>query len=101
MFLTRCSPRGSKRELELALDLVEGGAGDHDAARLGQLLEPGGDVYAVAVDVAVALDDHVAQVDADAEADAPVLGTSASRSAMPRWIAAAQRDRIDHARELA
>ena len=44
-------------------------AGDADAARLGQRLQPRGDVDAVAVDV-VALDDDVAEIDADAEDDA-------------------------------
>ena len=54
--------------------MVVGGAGDHDPAGLGQLLEPGGDVDPVAVEVAVALADHVAEVDADPEADALGLG---------------------------
>ena len=45
---------------------------DQDAARLGKLLQAGGDVDAVAVDV-LAVDDHVAEVDADAERK-PVLG---------------------------
>ena len=48
-------------------------AGDADAAGLGEALEAGRDVDAVAEDVAV-LDDDVADVDADAEPDAPVLG---------------------------
>ena len=47
--------------------------GDADAARLGQRLQPRGDIDAVAVDV-VAIGDHVAEVDADAEGDALVLG---------------------------
>ena len=58
---------------ELAPEVVEGRAGDHDPAGLGELLEPGGDVHPVAVDV-LALDDHVAEVDADPEADALRLG---------------------------
>ena len=36
-------------------------------------LQPRGDIHALAVDV-VALDDHVAQVDADAQDDALALG---------------------------
>jgi hypothetical protein len=39
----------------------------------------------------VFLNDHVAEVDADAEPDLLLLGTSGSRSAMPRWISTAQR----------
>ena len=46
--------------------MIEGGAGDHDAAGLGQALQPRRDVDAVAVNV-VALDDDVAEVDADPE----------------------------------
>jgi hypothetical protein len=47
-------------------------ARNEDAARIGQRLEPRGDVDTVAVDV-VAFDDHVTQVDADAEFDAAVI----------------------------
>ena len=52
--------------------MVVGGAGDGHAAGLGQRLHAVGDVDAVAVDV-VALDDHVAEIDADAELN-PLLG---------------------------
>ena len=61
-------------ERELALDLVKRGAGDADAAGFGQRLKPGSDVDAVAVDGAVFLLDHIAQVDADAKLHAPVFG---------------------------
>ena len=54
--------------------MVGGGTRDHDPAWLRHLLEPGGDVDAVAVEVPVLLSDHVAEVDADAEADAVLLG---------------------------
>ncbi len=53
---------------ELPLDLIVGRAGDDDAAGLGQPLQPVGDIDAVAMDV-VALDNDVAEVDADAELD--------------------------------
>src|SRR5580704_6629277 len=43
--------------------------GDEHAAGIGQGFDPGGDVDAVAVEV-VALDDHVAEIDADAQFDA-------------------------------
>jgi hypothetical protein len=51
---------------ELALDLVVGLPGDADATGLGDRFEPSGDVYAVADDV-LAFDQHVAEIDADAE----------------------------------
>ena len=60
--------------MQFAFDLVEGRAGDANAARLGQLLKPRGDVHAIAVDGSVVLLDHIAQVDADAKLHAPVLG---------------------------
>src|SRR3546814_12230386 len=50
-------------------DLVAGCPGQADAAGLGQALQAGRDVDAVAVDIVVLVDD-VAEVDADAEADA-------------------------------
>ena len=55
-------------ELEPGADLLAHRRGDADAAGLGQGLEARGDVDAVAEDV-VALDDHVAEIDADAELD--------------------------------
>ena len=61
--------------------------------------EAGGDVHAVAVDVVI-LDDDVAEVDADAERDAPVLG----QLSLALGDAVLDRDRafdgIDDAREL-
>ena len=56
---------------------------DADAARLGDAFQPRGDVDAVAEDV-VALDDDVADIDADAEFDARSAAPAALRSAMPR-----------------
>ena len=55
-------------EGELALDLIVDVAGDADAAGIGQSFESGSNVHAVAVDVAV-LVDEVAEVDADPQAD--------------------------------
>ena len=87
------------RHRQLADHLVESGGGDHDAAGLGQAFQPGGDVDAVAVEI-VAVDQHVAQVDADAKADALVLGSAG----LPLHHAALDvdgaGDRLDHAREL-
>ena len=69
------------------------------AARLRERLEPGGDVDAVAVNV-VALDDDVAEVDADAERDALVLGQLAlALGDAPLHLDRALH-RLDHAREL-
>src|SRR5690606_3657865 len=42
---------------------------DTDAVGLGQRLQACGDVDAIAEDVAVLLDDHIAEVDADPESD--------------------------------
>ena len=61
-----------EHDAELVAHRIAHRARDEDAARIGERLEPRGDVDAVAVDV-VALDDHVAQVDADAELDAAVV----------------------------
>ena len=72
---------------------------DADAAGRGQPLEPRRDVDAIAVDV-VAVDDHVAEVDADPELDAElrldvgvVLGDAPLD--LDRTL-----DGVDHAREL-
>ena len=46
---------------------------DAQAARLGKRLQPGGDIDAVAEQIAV-FDDDIAEVDANAQAHAPVLG---------------------------
>jgi hypothetical protein len=54
--------------------MVVGGAGDRYPARLGQFLQPGGDVDPVAIDVAVRLADDVAEIDADPQADPLVRG---------------------------
>ena len=80
--------------------MIVGGARDGDAARLAQLLEPGGDVDPVAVDASL-LGEDVGEIDPDPKVDP--LG--------PRDVALAfgdaaldgdrALDRIDHARELA
>src|SRR5262245_50453182 len=56
-------------EIDFVAHLVAYHAADADPARLGQSLEPCDDIDAVVVDVA-ALDDDVAEIDADAELDA-------------------------------
>jgi hypothetical protein len=57
---------------ELVAHRIAHGARDENATWLGQRLKARRDVDAVAVDV-VAFDDHVAEVDADAEFDAAVV----------------------------
>ena len=53
MFFTLCSPRSSKRHGDAVAQLVARRARDADSAGLGQRLEPGGDIDAVAENVAV------------------------------------------------
>jgi hypothetical protein len=60
-------------EIEPRLHLPIGVLGEADRARHGDPFEPRGDVDAVAHQIAVALHD-VAQMYADAELDAPILG---------------------------
>ena len=54
------------------MHLPVGVLGETDRARLGDAFQPRGDIDAVAHQVAVALLDHVAEMDADAELDAAV-----------------------------
>ncbi len=86
-------------ERQLVADLVMDGAGDGDAARLGQRLEPRRDIDTVAENVA-ALDDDVAEIYADAEFEAAVgqnLGIARRHRALNGGGAA---DGGDHALEL-
>ena len=63
--LELCRAEIRNLEIEPPLDLPVGVFGQADAARLANALQPGGDIDAVAHQVAVALLDDVAQVDAD------------------------------------
>ena len=87
-------------EVELAADLVVHLAGDADTAWLGPAFQPGGDVDPVAVDV-LALDDHVADVDADPKPDA--LGRGQVQLAPGHAVLDRHRagDRLDDGSELA
>ena len=60
------------REIEPPLDLPIGVLGQTDRARLGDALQPRGDIDAVAHQIAVAFLDHVAEMDADPKFDALV-----------------------------
>src|SRR3984893_8784418 len=61
-----------KDEVELVAHLVAHDPADADPAGLGQRLQPCGDIDPVAINV-VLLDDDIAEIDADAEFDAPHL----------------------------
>ena len=86
-------------QLELVADLVAHHRRAGDAARPRQTLEPRRHVDAVAIEI-VAVDDDVAEIDADAELDVPVLGNPgiALRHAALDFDRAARR--IQNAAEL-
>src|SRR5208337_1476845 len=58
------------RQIEPTLDLMIGVLGKADTARVANALEPRGDVDAIAHEIAVALLDHIAKMNAYAELDA-------------------------------
>src|SRR5215471_12272529 len=70
-----------------------------DAAWCGDLLQTGGDIDAITKDV-VPLDDDVADVDADAEGDAPILGQLGGAASHRHLDLDRTAHRIHHAREL-
>ena len=72
MFFEGLRPKIVPTDIDLAANLPIGIVGDADTARLGDALEPRGDVDAVAEDIVV-VDDDVADVDADAKFDPLVL----------------------------
>jgi hypothetical protein len=80
--------------------VVVGRAREDDSARLSELLQPRGDVHAVAVEVAVLLEHHVTEIDTDTEPNALVL----RHILLPLGHAALDGDgagdRVDHGGEL-
>src|SRR5579863_8127647 len=70
--LQRLLAKVAELRFDPAADVLVGRAGETDAAWLGDALEPRRDVDAVAEDV-LAVDQHVAEMDADAIEDALVL----------------------------
>jgi hypothetical protein len=88
------------REIEPTLDLPVGLLGETDSARFANTFQPRGDVDAVAHQVAVALLDDIAEVDADPELDA-ALGRDA-RIALDHGVLQFDRavHRVDHAAEF-
>ena len=67
-------------KIEPRAHLPVGVLGKADSAGLGDPLQPRGNIDAVAHQIAVALLDNVAEVNADAEFDAALRGTPALRS---------------------
>ena len=100
MFLSWVGPRSVTCHVEPAAHLTIGVLGQTDRAGLGDPFEPRGDIDAVAHQIAVALLDDVAQMNADAELDAP-LGRHAGIAldhAVLHFDRAAHG--VDHAAEL-
>ena len=77
--------------VEARLHLTVGLFGETDRAGVGDAFEPGGNIDAVAHQIAVGPLDDVAQMDADAEFDAAVWRRPALRSTRPFWTSMAQR----------
>ena len=100
MFLSCVAPRSRDLEIEPRLDLPIGLLGKTDRARLRDAFKPRGDIDAVAHEVAVALLDDVAEMDADPKFDAPVRRHAgiALDHAVLHFDGAAHR--VDHAAEL-
>ena len=90
----------SDLQIEPAAHLPIGVLGKTDRAGLGDPFEPGGDIDAVAHEIAVGLLDDVAQVNADAEFDAPLRRQAgvALDEAVLHFDRAAHR--VDNAAEL-
>ena len=74
MFLSSSRAEIADREIEPPFDLTIGVLGKTDRARLGDALEPCGDVDAVAHQIAVRLLDDVAEVNAHPELDTALGG---------------------------
>ena len=74
MFLSWVGPRSATGEIEPALDLPVGVLGKANRAGRGDAFQPRGDVDPIAHQIAVALLDDVAEMNADAENDAAILG---------------------------
>jgi hypothetical protein len=86
-------------ERQLFLDLVRHLAGNADAAGVGKLLEPRGDVDAFAMPVR-ALHDHFAEVDSDPNLDALILGQSGVPPSHSALDVDGALDRVDDAPEF-
>jgi len=88
-----------KGEGQPVANVIVNGTGDEHPAGIGQRLYASGDIDAIAVEV-VALDDHIAEIDADAQLDAavrPDSGIALGHRLLHRDRAA---HRVDDAGEL-
>src|SRR5271170_4303814 len=74
MFLSWVGPRSVTARSSRPFTWAVGVLGQTDRARFGDAFQPRGDVDAVAHQIAVALLDDVAQMNADPEDDAAILG---------------------------
>ena len=99
MFFKLCAPKILEADLDLVPDMVVGGAGDHDPARLRNAFKARRDIDAVAIEIA-ALDHDITEIDTDAQHDVAILG----QIAVGGGHASLQLDRtlhgIDRAAEL-
>src|SRR5689334_8020821 len=86
-------------DVELVPDMIADRLRDGDAAWAGGAFDAGGEVDAVAVNVAV-LGDNVAEVDADAHLNPAVVGKLGVLFAHPLLDASRAFDRADDAGEL-
>ena len=86
-------------ESKLLLDFPGDFAGNTNAAGVGELFEPCGDVDALAIAV-VALDDHFAEIDADTDPNALVFGKVGIALGHAALQADSAFDRIDDAAEF-
>jgi hypothetical protein len=90
----------AKQQIELVADMIAYRLGHGNAARPGDALQPRGNVDPVAEQIVIA-DDHVAEVDADAQLDPAVVRdvlVAGSHAALDRR---GTFDRTDHARNAA
>ena len=99
MFLTFCSPIGSKPKASFFSTSFATLPETQIAARIGKLLKARGDIDALAVPVRP-LDDHLAEIDADAHVDALVLGKACVSLRHAALDVDGAFDRVDDAREL-
>ena len=100
MFLSCGRAEIADRQIEPTLHLPVGVLGKADCARLADTLQPRGDVDAVAHQIAVALLDDVAEMNADAELDAALRrqpGVALDKAVLDLDRAA---HRVDHAAEF-
>ena len=92
MFLSRDGAEIADLQIKSRLDLPIGVVGDAIPPGLGDALQPRRDIDAVSHQIAVALLDHVAEVDAEAKFDPTLSESRLRRCARPSpfWISMAK-----------